>query len=69
MLLLTLAITLTVVASAVAAEDGKGWIGEETDGIVTAFGLGLVAFIALLVTVLSLIQGSLEKRKDSKRRP
>ncbi len=63
--LITLILTLAATASASAAEGGKGWIGDETDGIVTAFGLGLVVFITLLVVVLSAIHSKLEKRRDS----
>ena len=40
---------------------------ETDDRIVTAFGLGLVVFFTLLVVILSLIQGALDRRKEEKK--
>ena len=50
-------------ASAMAA-DGVGTYGRTDDKVVTFFAFGLIAFFAILVTVLSLIQIRLENRKD-----
>ncbi len=65
--LITLMLALTAAAPASAAEGGKGWIGEESDAIVVAFGLGLVVFISLLVVVLSVIHTKLENRRELKK--
>jgi putative copper export protein len=49
------------------AENGVGLAGPTTDKTVTFFCFGVIAFFAVLVIVLSLIQGSLEKRKERRR--
>jgi len=53
-----------VVAPAAMAADGVGVYGRTDDKVVTFFAFGLIAFFAILVTVLSLIQIRLENRKD-----
>jgi hypothetical protein len=55
---------LLVVAPAAIAADGVGTYGRTTDKVVTFFAFGLIAFFAILVTVLSLIQIRLENRKQ-----
>jgi hypothetical protein len=54
-------------APAAFAENGVGLAGPTTDKTVTFFCFGVIGFFAVLVTVLSLIQGRLEKRKDQRR--
>jgi uncharacterized membrane protein len=54
---------LVIVPVAMAA-DGVGTYGRTTDKSVTYFAFGLIAFFAILVTVLSLIQIRLENRKE-----
>ena len=49
------------------AENGVGLAGPTTDKTVTFFCFGVIAFFAILVIVMSLIQGKLEKRKDRRR--
>ncbi len=49
------------------AENGVGLAGPTTDKTVTFFCFGVIAFFAILVIVLSLIQGRLEKRKERRR--
>lgn len=49
------------------AENGVGLAGPVTDKTVTFFCFGVIAFFAVLVIALSLIQGRLEKRKDQRR--
>ena len=69
-LLLTLAatlITLLVLAAPAVAADGVGLGGRTTDKSVPFFCFGVIAFFPILVTVLSLIQGRLEKRKEQRR--
>jgi putative copper export protein len=55
---------LLVVAPAAMAADGVGTYGRTNDKVVTYFAFGLIAFFAILVTVLSLIQIRLENRKQ-----
>jgi len=62
------ALTLMLVAAPVApAENGVGLAGPTTDKTVTFFCFGVIAFFAILVIVLSLVQGRLEKRKELRR--
>jgi uncharacterized BrkB/YihY/UPF0761 family membrane protein len=57
-------IGLLVAAPATLAADGVGVYGRTDDKVVTFFAFGLIAFFAVLVTVLSLIQIRLENRKQ-----
>lgn len=57
---------LGVPATALGKIVGQGWIEEPNDFIVTMFGLGLVVFFTLFVTVMSVIQSKLTKRKKVK---
>jgi putative copper export protein len=57
-------IGLLLFASAAMAADGVGVYGRTDDKVVTFFAFGLIAFFAILVTVLSLIQIRLENRKE-----
>jgi hypothetical protein len=58
---------LAVAAPAALAENGEGLAGRVTDKTVTFFCFGVIAFFALLVIVLSLVQERLEKRKEQRR--
>jgi putative copper export protein len=58
---------LLVAAPAALAENGTGLAGPTTDKTITFFCFGVIAFFALLVIVLSLIQGRLEKRKEMRK--
>jgi putative copper export protein len=62
--LLVVLAMLLVVAPAAMAENGVGLAGPTTDKTVTFFCFGVIAFFAILVIVLSLLQGRLEKRKE-----
>ena len=53
-----------VIAPAAMAADGVGTYGRTDDKVVTFFAFGVIAFFAILVTVLSLIQIRLENRKE-----
>jgi putative copper export protein len=57
-------VALLVLAPAAMAADGVGVYGRTDDKVVTFFAFGLIAFFAILVTVLSLIQIRLENRKQ-----
>ena len=62
----SLAILAAFAPSALAA-DGVGLWGPTDDKVVTYFGFGCLIFFTVLVTVLSLIQGRLENRKERRR--
>jgi hypothetical protein len=55
--------TLTLIAT----DNGEGIVGETDDKIITFASLGVVVFFALLVIVLSALQGHLEKRKEQRK--
>jgi hypothetical protein len=65
--ILVLGTSLLVAAPAFAADNGEGIVGETDDKIITFFSLGVVVFFALLVVLLSWLQGSLEKRKEQRK--
>lgn len=54
-------------APAALADSGTGLAGAVSDKTITFFCFGVIAFFAILVTVLSLIQGRLERRKELRR--
>ena len=58
---------MLVGAPAALAENGAGLAGPTTDKTVTFFCFGVIAFFAILVIVLSVVQGKLEKRKEQRR--
>ena len=64
--LLTALFVLAMPAFAAAA-DGVGTAGRVNDRYITFFCFGVIAFFANLVTVLSLIQGRLDAKKDQRR--
>jgi putative copper export protein len=49
------------------AENGVGLAGPTTDKTVTFFCFGVIAFFAILVIVLTLLQERLERRKEQRR--
>ena len=63
----TLVWLLALTPTALAA-DGVGLWGRTDDKVITYFAFGVMAFFAILVTVLSLIQIRLESRKERLRR-
>ena len=63
LLVAALTAALLLAPSALAA-DGVGLYGRTDDKVVTYFGFAIIAFFAILVTVLSLIQIRLEGRKE-----
>ena len=58
------AIALLAFAPLAMAADGEGLYGRTTDKAVTFFSFGVIAFFAILVIVLSAIQGRLDSRKE-----
>jgi hypothetical protein len=59
--------TLLVGAPVALAANGVGLAGPITDKTVTFFCFGVIIFFAVLVIVMSLIQGRLQKRKERRR--
>lgn len=50
-----------------AGDSGEGLAGETTDKLVTFFSLGVVVFFVLVVTIGTLIQMLLERRKERRK--
>ena len=65
--LLTVFFTLALAVPAFAGDNGEGVVGETDDKIITFFCLGLVVFFGVLVTLLTLLQNSLDKRKEQRK--
>ena len=65
--LAALATSLVLAAPALAGDYGEGYAGETDDKIVTFFSLGVLLFFVLVIVVGSLIQRSLDKRKEAKK--
>ena len=58
---------LMAFAPAAFGADGEGLYGRTNDKVVTFFSFGVIAFFAIFVIVMSLIQMRLENRKDRAR--
>ncbi len=65
--LISITALMLVFAPAALAENGVGLGGPTTDKSVTFFCFGVMGFFTLLVVVLTLVQSSLEKRKERRR--
>jgi hypothetical protein len=67
----TLCLTLVLLGvgavSAFAHDSGQGTYGETDDLVVTYAGFILIGFFPLLVFLLSMLQWSLDKRKDRRK--
>ena len=61
------AFALLVLAPAAMAADGVGLAGRVDDKFITFFCFGVIAFFAIFVTVMSLIQGRLDAKKERRR--
>ncbi|MGB0121511.1 MAG: hypothetical protein WBP55_11235 [Solirubrobacterales bacterium] len=61
------AFLMLVVAPVAMAADGVGLAGRVDDKFITFFCFGIIAFFAILVTVLSLIYDRLEAKKEQRR--
>jgi hypothetical protein len=68
-LLATLALSawLLYAVPAFAGDNGEGLVGETDDRIITFFSLGLIVFFVLFVSLMSWLQGTLEKRKEQRK--
>jgi hypothetical protein len=65
--LVTVTSWLLLAAPAFAGDNGEGLLGETDDRIVTFACLGLVVGFAVLVTLLTLLQNALDKRKEERK--
>jgi hypothetical protein len=63
----TLVVWLALAAPAFASDNGEGLLGETDDRLVTFFCFGVMIFIVIFVTLASLLQGRLEKRKQQRK--
>jgi hypothetical protein len=61
------AASLVLSAPAMASGAGEGLAGETNDKAVTFFCLGVLLFFVLVIVVGTLIQSSMEKRKDAQK--
>jgi putative copper export protein len=61
------AISLLAMAPLAIAADGEGLYGRTNDKVITFFAFGTIAFFAILVIVLSIVQHRLESRKERAR--
>jgi hypothetical protein len=48
-------------------DNGEGLVGETDDKIITFFSLGVVLFFTVVVILGTIIQSTLEKRKDARK--
>jgi hypothetical protein len=62
----TVLVIFLVLAPAAMAADGVGLAGRTDDKLITFVCFGVIAFFAILVTVLSLIQFRLDARKEQR---
>jgi hypothetical protein len=65
-MLASIALSLALAAPAIAGKGGEGLYGKTNDKVITNFGYGLMIFFTLLVTLLSVGQYLLERRRRSK---
>jgi len=62
-----LLLTLVLAPAALAANDGRGFYGATDDKLVTKVGFILVAFFAIFVFTMSMLQKHLDKRKEARK--
>jgi hypothetical protein len=62
-----LLLVLVLAPVAHAENDGRGFYGATNDKVVTNFGFGVIIFFALFVFLMSMLQRSLDKRKQRRK--
>jgi hypothetical protein len=65
---LTFFFLLTIAPLALAHDGGEGWWGETNDKVITNAGFILIAAFPFTIFMLSLLQRTLDKRKDARKR-
>ena len=67
MLIVASVALLTIAPAAFARDDGgEGWYGETTDKAITNVMFLVIIFFPVLITVLTIIQSRLDKRKHAR---
>jgi fatty acid desaturase len=64
--LITVAALMLIAAPAALASAGQGWYGETDDKTITNAMFLTIAFFPVLITILSLVQWRLDKRKHAR---
>jgi hypothetical protein len=59
-------VILLVAAPAALADAGQGWYGETNDKVITNAMFLTIAFFPVLITLLSIVQWRLEKRRHAR---
>ena len=67
--LLTVSLLALTASAALAAghDGGEGLYGETNDKVITNAGFFLIAFFPLFIFTMSMIQSTLDKRKDRRK--
>jgi uncharacterized membrane protein len=67
LLILVSVVLLTIAPAAFARYDGgQGWYGETTDKVITNVMFLVIIFFPVVITVLTIVQLRLDKRKHAK---
>ena len=66
-LLLTVSLFALSAPAALAHDGGEGLWGETDDKVITNAGFFLIAFFPLFIFAMSMIQSTLDKRKDRRK--
>jgi hypothetical protein len=64
----TIALLLVLAPSALAHDGGQGLYGEANDKVITNAGFILIAFFPIFIFLASLLQHTLDKRKDRRKK-
>ena len=65
---LLLALSAPAALAAEGHDGGEGWYGETSDKVVTNAGFIIIAAFPLTIFLLSMLQRTLDKRKDARKR-